>query len=365
MKNDEVNARPVIEVWLSSLWSKQTSQAFKRAVRELLETSIDLHRQVKLILKYWDKSVAKSREAALLFQFKGAARVADATAMMNCCALEKETDRVDYIRYFIKKALYEDESTVVGSVIMKNENEQIGVKQIFESCVEAVPYSVHCDLSSTFAAGESFMGKMRRYFETSMEKFMTHVRNGSLVFTPKYGVLSPDNHSMIQEIKTLDPYLIHWSNVIDYIHPKKFHIIAREISGSDIVHVAHSCNWTSLVTGTDIYDINPAMRLYFYSSGLMSTEMFTSVSDGIIAQAPTHFRNTCTVILARKYIKKFFCYFFENEGVNCGCVNGNTPLTAPFPFLRSVHIAHFMFAYKSTHIKFDMDTYDFLNDHDV
>lgn len=95
--------------------------------------------------------------------------------MMNCCCLETELDRVDCIRYFITKALYEDESSVVGSVVMNNEKEEIGVKQIFESCVEAAPYSIHCATSSSFATGESFMGRIRTYFETSMERFITHV----------------------------------------------------------------------------------------------------------------------------------------------------------------------------------------------
>lgn len=48
MKNDKVNARSIIEVWLSSLWSEQTSQSFKRAVSELLVTNNELNRQGKV-----------------------------------------------------------------------------------------------------------------------------------------------------------------------------------------------------------------------------------------------------------------------------------------------------------------------------
>lgn len=358
MKNAKVDARSVIEVWLSSLWSEQTYEAFKKAVKELRGHSYDFNREVKLILKYWDKASRTSKESALRFQLKGALKVPNSTAMMNCCSLKNEADRVDFIRYFITKALYEDGSTTVGSVVMNNEKEQIGVMQLFESCFEAAPYSIHHTVSSD----ESFIGRMKRYFETSMQKFMFHIRNGSLVFTPKLNVLSQQNSSLIQEIKGMDPYLIHWSNVVDYLHPKEFHTIAKEISGSDTVHIVHSCNWTSRVMGTDIYDINPLVRLYYYAAGLMTMKMFTDMTEGIATNAPSHFRNTCGIVLARKYVKKFFQYFFKDEEVNCGSLNGKTPLTAPFPFLRANVTAHFMFTYKSTGVTFSMDAYDYLND---
>lgn len=144
MKDKAVGARSVVEVWLSSLWSEETFLAFMKAVNKLRgKTGDNFTHQVKSILKFWAKASRMNKESALQFQMKGLMKSSDSTAMMNCCSLENEEDRVDYIRYFITKALYEDDSTILGSVVMCNVKEPIGAKQIFESCVEAAPYSIH------------------------------------------------------------------------------------------------------------------------------------------------------------------------------------------------------------------------------
>ena len=203
-----------------------------------------LHSKVKAILKFWKKVPRITKQAALDFQLKAVCMERTATHMMNACALESERDRVDYLRYAVTKALYEDEDAIIGSPIMGKNNDRVGVKQIFESCIEAAPSNVH-DNSSC----DSFMGRITLYFEASIQEFANHVRRGTLTFSPKYGTVSPDNVSLTQEIKKLNPVIIHWSNIVDYIPPHEFHTFAKEVSGSDTVHVVHSCNWTSRVYG--------------------------------------------------------------------------------------------------------------------
>ena len=60
----------------------------------------------------------------------------DSQFAMICCSLAKEFDRVAYLRYYLTKALYEDDSMTVGSIVMNTVNEYIGIKA-FESCFEA------------------------------------------------------------------------------------------------------------------------------------------------------------------------------------------------------------------------------------
>lgn len=162
----------------------------------------------------------------------------------------------------------------------------------------------------------------------------------------------------------MEPFLIHWSNVVDYIHPHDFHAIAKNMSGPDTVHILHSCNWTSRVYGTDIYDIDKCVRLHYYSAGLMSMKTSASVIErvGIVDMYPSHFRSVCAHTLTRQFVKKFFVYFFEGEQVTCGCTGGKVPLKLPDPFSRNDDTAHFHFAYKNTGVTFRGDTYDFFND---
>ena len=311
-------------------------------------------------MKFWGKVPRISKQAALDFQLKAVLKETVATPMMNTCALESESDRVDHLRYVVTKALYEDGTTIVGSPIMGKNNDRVGVTQLFESCMEAVPFNN----SAAIHANGSFMDRVQGYFEGVVEKFTKNVRSGTLVFTPKLGTLSVDNNDLIQEIKKLNPFLVHWSNVADYIKPPDFHKIAKEISGSDTAHVLHSCNWSTRVFGTDAYDINPAVRLHFYSGGLSHMKMCASMNlNGIVDMPPRHFRDVTSFLLCRKYVQNYFRYFFQNEDVNCGCTNGNTPLKSPVPFLRNDLTVHFIFAYKSTGITFGMDSYDYESDY--
>ena len=188
-----------------------------------------MNTKVRSILKFWKKVPRITKQAALDFQMNKILCDAVATPMMNACALEDESDRVEYLRYYVSKALYEDNDAVVGSPVLCKNNERVGVKQIFESCIEAVPLSVHTNALS----GGSFMERNKKYFESTMLMFMNHVRNGTLIFKPKYDTVSPDNHSLIEEVTSLSPFMVHWSNVPDYLSPGDFHSIAKKISGPD------------------------------------------------------------------------------------------------------------------------------------
>jgi len=361
MKDESVEARSVVEVWLSSLWTEKTFRAFKKATSSLLNQNSSsptvMNSKVRSIVKFWSKVSRISKQTALDFQLKAVLKETVATPMMNTCALESEADRVDHVRYVLTKALYEDETTIIGSPVMCKSDDRVGVTQMFESCMEAVPFNN----ASVIPTGESFMNRVQRYFEGSMKRFMEHVRNGTLIFTPKLGILSPDNEDIIQEIKQFNPFLVHWSNVPDYIRPCDFHKIAKEISGPDTAHVMHSCNWSTRVYGTDAFDINPAVRLHFYGGGLSHMKMTSRsiLPSGIVEMPPRHFRDVTSFLLCRKYVHRFFQYFFKDEDVNCGCTNGNTPLKIPSPFLRNDLTIHFIFAYKDTGITFGLDSYGF------
>ena len=363
MKDKQVSARTVVEVWLSSLWSNDTFSAFQRATLSILDHTDDsLNDRVKIIIKYWNGQKKMSFKAALQFQMAALMNNPNSKFVMHCCSLAHEVDRVGHLRYFLTKALYEDDTTTVGSIVMNTVNEDIGVKQSFESCFEAAPSHIHNPFNG-FLNGSTVIDRTINFFEKNMRTYMRHIQNGTLIFTPKLGTLSESNNEMIQEIKAAQPFIISWSNVVDYIHPQTFHTIAKAISCDDTAHYLHSCNWTSRVFATDVYDIKLDYHLFFYSLGLVTIEGGHSMLQGFTKQGTHHFRDICGTSLGRKFVNKFFQYFFEGQTVNCSCFNGLTPLKSAFPFARGVTAAHIIFAYKETGLTFGEDAYDFnIND---
>jgi len=240
MKDTEVRPRSVNEVWLSSLWSEETVAKFKKATGALLGQT-DLDPKVRRIVKYWNGLKEISREAALDFQFKGLFREMETSFAMQACCLSAVSDRVEYLRYHLTKALYEDHTTTRGSLVMCVENESIGVKQMFESCIQATPSRVHYTWQK--GTGEqsesSLMGRTRDYFDRNMQIYMSRIRSGTLKFTPKLGTVSIPNDKLCECIKEMNPYIISWSNVVDYVEPVSFHILAKRMSGSDTAHYLH------------------------------------------------------------------------------------------------------------------------------
>ena len=147
----------------------------------------------------------------------------------------------------------------------------------------------------------TLFGCIRRYNENQISLFARHIQNGTLIFLPKLGAISIRNTKAIEDMNAVstNPYHVSWSNVPDYIEPKEFHKIAKAISGTETVHFLHSCNWTQLVYGTDVYDINTRTRLHFSGTGLLNTSTSHSLFTGLSATGTYHYRDFSTVALGR------------------------------------------------------------------
>ena len=119
---------------------------------------------------------------------------------------------------------------------MNSNNNEIGVKQLLANCIGAAPFIIHMSCHQHFEKDLGVIGRIKNYFELKMEKYTTCVRSGALVFTPKLGNLSPGNTHIISGVTSMQPYIISWSNVVDYTSPSNFHSIAKRMSCGDTVH---------------------------------------------------------------------------------------------------------------------------------
>ena len=152
---------------------------------------------------------------------------------MQYCSLLTPKDCVVYLIYYLTKALYEDQTTAFGSIVMNTNNESIGIKQLFESCFEATPSHIHHKTGHPHMANITIIGHTIDLFEKNTNTYMRHICNGTLIFTPKLGLLSETNHSMINKIKAAKPFSVSWVDVVDYIHPQSFHNIAKNMPYKD------------------------------------------------------------------------------------------------------------------------------------
>lgn len=364
-KDPSNNPRSIVEVWLSSLWSAATSKAFSGAVKKVLrETAVDLDRKVMKILLFWKNHPRISRAKAERFQIGMALEGTDIRFCTRACGLAKERDRTDYVRYHFTKAIYEDESTNIGSPVLCTVDESIGIAQICENAFEAVPFHVFSWLDADIEEDRSLMERVQYYFESQIRQYMTLVQADVIQFVPKLGTLAPENVALLQELAELKPFLVSWSNVIDYMPPDHFHSMARTISCEDTMHYFHSINWGTRTYGVDIYDIYQDSRMNIFSAGVAFWEQSrVMLSSNFEPQGPFHFRNVCSPVLARQFINAFLRYFFEGQDVNCGgFFDGGSPLGLPNPLGRNDATAFLAFAYKESGICFPRNSYDFTTD---
>jgi len=166
---------------------------------------------------------------------------------------------------------------------MSTENEKAGVKQIFENALEAVPLRVHVTSDPNFDGELSLMERSRHYFESEMKRYMMLVQKGVIIFSSRVGDMSLENTSLLAEMAEFDPYVVSWSNVVDYLAPHEFHTMARQISGEDTMHYFHSINWCTRVFGVDVYDHHQEARLQVLAAGLVLVEHTCLMLAGFVS----------------------------------------------------------------------------------
>jgi len=140
---------------------------------------VECHSKVRNILNYWSSSKKISREKALDFQLKAILNSSNTNFAMKTRNLTSMEDRVDYLRCYRTKALFDDQTTTVGSAVMNSECESIGIKQPFGVWVMAAPPYVHRK-SLTEIKSTSFLERIRAFFISRIEQFSKHLRLGTL-----------------------------------------------------------------------------------------------------------------------------------------------------------------------------------------
>ena len=102
--------------------------------------------------------------------------------------------------------------------------------------------------------GLNIMEAAVEYLRTGIVRLSKYVREKSLIIELNFKLISLENKNAVNEISSLNPYSISWSNVCDYMKPKDFHNLARKCSGKNTTHFAYSMNWPQRVHGSNVLD---------------------------------------------------------------------------------------------------------------
>mmetsp|Transcript_10401 Transcript_10401/g.24413 ORF Transcript_10401/g.24413 Transcript_10401/m.24413 type:complete len:183 (+) Transcript_10401:256-804(+) len=126
-------------------------------------------------------------------------------------------------------------------------------------------------------------------------------------------------HSQVEdaaeEIASMRPWSISWSNVLDYMGPKTFHKLARKLSvHGDVIHFGYSMNWPSAVKGAHLVDymlckgnteLAETRAKFIQTSNEMDAHVVTSFGlDGVLrTPPPENPMNTVDALLTRVHYK--------------------------------------------------------------
>ncbi|GMF28839.1 unnamed protein product [Phytophthora fragariaefolia] len=264
----EVSISSVMEVWLSSTWSKTTLTDFRKCLAAVLK-SLDGSQQNPKVISYWTAAETISAAKARSEFFLNMERYNQKSFIAPSC-FRREIDRLDLIQYMLTGEVRA--SSNVLNVLERNS------AALLMRTLHSVDRLSVADLFVIHV-----MTNIRRRRDLMM--------NNRLTIDVNYGVVKamrgqaandPDNQKLLARIAKLRPYTISWSNVLYYFLPEDFHDLARRCSmHGDCMHYGYSMNWPTQVYGTSIIDYNPGNSKQLINTALDTTLGFLS-SDSFI-----------------------------------------------------------------------------------
>ncbi len=150
----------------------------------------------------------------------------------------------------------------------------------------------------------------------------------------KVGEFRVDNEEILCEVKDLDPEIIDWSNVPDYLSTDDFFEMANMCDGKATLHTLHFMNWIKKVFGANIIDHPNRKELY-----AQIRRKVDRLWEGKKSEKPyfrqdrywKSFMNLTEEYLSKKYRKNFLEHIYRGQNV----ITNESKSEDFNPFLRS------------------------------
>jgi tetratricopeptide (TPR) repeat protein len=249
MLKGNASANSILQVWFSATWCTPTRKEFLCALERVLSNRSLLDDAVVRVLHHWSQSPVISLSVARRVWLSRQRRF-----VLECVSSMTELqDRMDRLTYILTGHIGGGREDV-GSTVMFCIPADVGALSLSEDVLQCIPFDElmtrrdHPDYSF-MKAGQSFL--LER-----IQRLQKLVSDGHIDIQLHHQCVTFDNPKVASEIRSLRPYSVTWSNVLDFMLPKEFVALARMVSAeNDTVHVAHTMNWPLRVRGTDLMDM--------------------------------------------------------------------------------------------------------------
>lgn len=297
----------VTQVWFSAVWTKKATLAFLAAVKSVAQNAATMAPDVALLIKHW----ALSKGVGVRTARNRCSETRKEKS--NACFMHKKCDRVDMIRYYLTGEFgLQGEAACSGSITMWDCPEGTPPLQSGECVLNTM--SAHDVIGSKFWDG-NYLRTAEKEKTHRVSLLMALARSGKVKVSVKVAFV--ECGKVAQDIASLKPHSISWSNVLDYLDPSDFHRLARECSSVDkdrpTAHFGYSMNWPRWTFGATIIDIaTTAECMNLIESAAKSIRK--SFGDDVFS-LPLRANpiNTTKRLLAVKYHKSWVDYFFGHS----------------------------------------------------
>jgi len=235
----------VVQVWFSTIWSKQAMDAFLVAVHHVVaEECVEQSPKVRVLVQHWAGSKGVSLEK--LIQLRSETRSESSDALF----FSEKKDRIEMIRYHLTGAFgLSGEASYSCSVLMFDCPPAAPIKVEAQSVLHTL--TLHDVVSSRFYDGNYFR-TAEKVKESRVSELMKYAQTGRIKVELSVAVLAL-NSPALEEIVRLQPNSCSWSNILDYVCAQEFHTLAQTC-GPSAKHSGYSMNWQWAIYGSSLID---------------------------------------------------------------------------------------------------------------
>ena len=237
----------ILQIWYSSSIERPAQVALQTICKEL-GTKDSYSVRIKSLFSFWGSTGLSTKSAREEW-----AKCLHSYTMDSIYALESVVDRVDYARYLLTGEIFLGPTSkrTVGNVTV------FCMPKGFEH-FERTPENIFYTLALKEIKYEaSLTSTVKKLFMAHARKLRSFVQNGKTTIKLYHKVIGLADEDTLEQIKALEPAVINWSNIPDYMVQTNFFVIAMTCSGIDTQHQFHLCNWMLKIHGCSLIDYLP------------------------------------------------------------------------------------------------------------
>lgn len=250
MKDTNIPAQSVVQVWYAAAWSQRTLCDFRKVLARVYNSNTDVSAFVRDYWTYWqrhDVSLGQSREDWM--------KNHDSSPWSDeICNWKRDEDMLAICTYAMTGQLcYPDLSA--GSIVMfaLPHGESVAKNEDVFQVVNLKDFLKFYERQDNV---DGCLEVLTMYLESKVQVLMDRIQGGEIIIEVFCDEIQIDHKVLIDTIHYHhQPSSMSWSNLCDYINPRDFHKMLHQCSiGSGTAHFGYSMNWSMEVKGTYLGD---------------------------------------------------------------------------------------------------------------